>query len=148
MALTTGYVAGKINRFGLTGGKVLANEIDSKLSIKSNFSKIADKDNTNGSWVLDDVEYSVTVSQNMKFDTDATRTTSTQMIDAALAGTSLPFTWAIHTTASTPAPNSGDLLLTGALYITGNDLSAPLKSNMKSDITLMGSGTLVKSTAV
>lgn len=148
MALTTGYVPGKINRFGLTGGKVLANEIDSKLSIKSNFSKIADKDNTNGSWVLDNVEYSLTVSQNMKFDTDTTRTTATQMIDAALAGTSLPFTWAIHTTAASPAPNSGDLLLTGALYITGNDISAPLVANMKSDLTFMGSGTLVKSTAV
>jgi hypothetical protein len=148
MALTNGYIKGQLIRFGLTGGKVLANEKDAKLSIKPTYETIQNKDDVIGIKVQVDYSYSLTVGQDLKWDTNINRTTFEQILDAALSGSSLPFTYAVHTTAVSPIPNSGDKLLTGSVVVSGLDINAPFKGQAMSDITLEGSGPLVKTTAV
>lgn len=148
MALTTGYVKGYLNRIGLVGGKVVKNEKDAKLSISASYDAIQNKDDIAPRKILSEVSYSVTFGQDIKFDTDATRTTYIQLVDSILAGTEVPFVWAIHSTISTPVPNSGDIVLTGAVVFTGADSTANVKGQMMGDFTGEGSGPLVKSTAV
>lgn len=148
MARTTGYVKGYLNRIGLIGGKVVKNEKDAKLSIKASFDSIMNKDDIAPRKILSEVTYSVTFGQDVKFDTDTTRTTYTQLMDAILAGTEIPFVWAIHSTIATPVPNSGDDVYTGALVSTGLDSTANVKGQMMADATMEGSGPLVKSVAV
>ena len=135
MALTTGYALGRLVRFGLVGGKVLANDKNSKLSIKANYIDVQNKDDYNKVKIYDSTEFSVTVGQDVKWDTNANRTTFEQVLDNVLAGGIMPFTWSIHTTAASPVPNSGDKLLTGSVVTTGVDISFDTGSILMADHT-------------
>jgi hypothetical protein len=148
MARSSGYVKGYLNRIGLIGGKVVKNEKDAKLNISASYDAIMNKDDIAPRKILSEVTYSVTFGQDIKFDTDATRTTYPQLIASILAGMEIPIVWAIHTTASTPAPNAGDDVLTGAIVFTGIDTTANIKGQMMADHTAEGSGPIVLSVAV